>query len=394
MSSLQLPPSTVDLMDKKRRAFLWSGDKTGHSSLASCLVVWINVCYPKDLGGLGIRDLGVENICLLLKLLHRLHCPQSSAWAQWVHNRASITTLSGDLHGDHWQTLKALLPLYQAITSVVIGDGNNCSFWNDVWIGDECLADKFPALFSHCHNKLATVCEIKTSGLQSTLVPRLSLLADQQLQSVQELLDQTSLSMAPDKRTSVFLRPDYSLDSGALYKMIKARGQGTDPRAIFSWKSLAPPRVKLFMWLLLQRRIQCRSVLFRKHIVDSTTCEICNASEESPEHIIHGCPLGKEVWTKLNLQSMIPLDMCELHTISNSPSAPIPEFSTFIALICWHIWKARNAKVFRNESQSVDRVLLDCKAAAELWQFRFPRAKRQSVTHWCTILQMARQGQG
>jgi hypothetical protein len=176
--------------------------------------------------------------------------------------------------------------------------------------------------------------------------------------------------------------------------MIKARGQGTDPRASFIWKSLAPPRVKLFMWLLLQQRIQCRSVLFRKHIVDSTTCEICNASEESPEHIILGCPLGKEVWTKLNLQSMIPLDMCQLHTISNSPSAPIPEFSTFIALICWHIWKARHAKVFRNESHSVDRVLLDCKDVAELWQFRFSRAKRQSVTHWCTILQMSRQGQG
>jgi hypothetical protein len=77
---------------------------------------------------------------------------------------------------------------------------------------------------------------------------------------------------------------------------------------------------------------------------------------------------------------MIPLDMRQLHTISNSPSAPIPGFSTFIALICWHIWKAGNAKVFRNDSHSVDRVLLDCKDAAELWQFRFPRAKRQLLT--------------
>jgi len=78
----------------------------------------------------------------------------------------------------------------------------------------------------------------------------------------------------------------------------------------------------------------------------------------------------------------------------NTASTAIPELPTFIALVCWQIWKARNAKVFRNEDHSVDRVLLDCKAAAELWQFRIPRAKRQSVTHWCTIVQMARQGQG
>ena len=101
MSSLQLAPSAIEQMDKKRRAFLWSGDKSGHSSPSSCLITWFKVCSPKDFGGLGIRDLGIHNICLLLKLLHRLHRPQSSAWAIWVRGRANITTLQGDLHGDH-----------------------------------------------------------------------------------------------------------------------------------------------------------------------------------------------------------------------------------------------------------------------------------------------------
>jgi len=211
-------------MDKKRRAFLWSGDKTGHSSPSSCLIAWFKVCFPKELGGLGIRDLGIQNICLLLKLLHRLHCPQSSAWAHWVQGRANITTLQGDLHGDHWQTLRTLLPLYQAITTVEIGDGSTCSLWNDVWAGDECLADKFPALFSHCNIKTQTVQDAKTSGIRSTLVPRLSTMADQELQLAQRLIDQTSLSSAPDKRTSDFLKPDNNIDTGAIYKMLKARG--------------------------------------------------------------------------------------------------------------------------------------------------------------------------
>jgi len=81
MSSVQLPPAVIHQMDKKRRAFLWSGDVTGHSSASACLVAWLNVCKPKEQGGLGIKDLGVQNICLLLKLVHKLHCPTSSAWA-------------------------------------------------------------------------------------------------------------------------------------------------------------------------------------------------------------------------------------------------------------------------------------------------------------------------
>jgi exonuclease III len=310
MSSLQLPPSAIEQMDKKRRAFLWSGDKSGHSTPASCLVAWFNICFPKELGGLGIRDLGVQNICLLLKLLH---CPQSSAWAQWVQGRATITTLQGDLHGDHWQTLRTLLPLYHAITTVEIGDGGSCSLWNDVWAGEECLADKYPAIYSHCNIKVQTVREAKLSGIQHTLVPRLSAIAVQEMHLVQQLIDRTSLSQAPDKRISDFINPDNSLDTSALYKMIKARGQPSDPRAIFIWKSLAPPRVKLFMWLLLQKRIQCRAVLLKKHIVDSAICLTCNATDETPEHIIHGCSVGREVWTRLNLQSMISMDMGQLH---------------------------------------------------------------------------------
>jgi len=122
------------------------------------------------------------------------------------------------------------------------------------------------------------------------------------------------------------------------------------------------------MWLLTQRRIKCRTVLVKKHIVDSATCEIRNASEESPDPIIHGCTIAREVWQYLGLQSIISMDIRQLHTVSNCPTAPIHEFPSFIALICWQIWKARNARIFSNEAHSVDRVLRDCKSAAELWQ--------------------------
>jgi hypothetical protein len=130
MSSLPIPPGVIKQVDARRRLFMWGG--TQGSTHAQCLVAWTNVCTTKDLGGLGTKDLGAQNICLLLKLIHRLHSAESSAWAHWVRQRASLSNLQGDLHGHHWEILRSLLPLYQAITSVAIGNGNNTSFWYDV----------------------------------------------------------------------------------------------------------------------------------------------------------------------------------------------------------------------------------------------------------------------
>ncbi|RLM80179.1 retrotransposon protein, putative, unclassified [Panicum miliaceum] len=45
MAALLLPQGTLDALDQRRRAFIWSGaDKT---TGAQCLIAWPNVCLPK-----------------------------------------------------------------------------------------------------------------------------------------------------------------------------------------------------------------------------------------------------------------------------------------------------------------------------------------------------------
>jgi hypothetical protein len=72
--------------------------------------------------------------------------------------------------------------------------------------------------------------------------------------------------------------------------------------------------------------------------------------------------------------------------------APREEFSAFITLACWHLWKARNAAVFRNET--LTQVFAACKATAEQWHYRFSKKKKHIADTWCQIFEMARQGQG
>jgi hypothetical protein len=95
MAALMLPPSVIKALDALRRSFLW--DAGERASGAKCLVAWDKVCRSKGEGGLGVRALAVQNACLLVKLLHRLHACPDSPWAAWKW--AEI----GDRSVDRWR---------------------------------------------------------------------------------------------------------------------------------------------------------------------------------------------------------------------------------------------------------------------------------------------------
>jgi hypothetical protein len=89
-----------------------------------------------------------------------------------------------------------------------------------------------------------------------------------------------------DTRQSPFIYDQGKLDTSAIYKLLKARGQNSDPTSEFIWRNASPPRVQLFMWLAVKGRIQCRFNLFRKHIVDNPSCMIYGSLEETTEHLL------------------------------------------------------------------------------------------------------------
>lgn len=125
------------------------------------------------------------------------------------------------------------------------------------------------------------------------------------------------------------------LESGAIYQLLKARGQPSDDRGTFVRCDAAPPHVQMFMWLLLRGRIQCRMVLHRKHVLPDAISEICKEDDESPEHIISGCPIGKQFWEKLGLTSMVGADVRNIHRTIPERGIPKEEFAAFVALSCW-----------------------------------------------------------
>jgi hypothetical protein len=57
MAALEIPQGIIDQVDRKRRSFLWSD--TGTHSGSKNMVAWQHVCDTKDMGSLGLKDLGI-----------------------------------------------------------------------------------------------------------------------------------------------------------------------------------------------------------------------------------------------------------------------------------------------------------------------------------------------
>ncbi|XP_066324143.1 uncharacterized protein [Miscanthus floridulus] len=200
--------------------------------------------------------------------------------------------------GAHWSALRDLLPAYQRITTVSIGDGRNTSFWDDTWLLDRPLAEKMPALHSHYAGRATSVRDVVTTGLRNLLQHRLTVQVATGLDHLEELLQEVSLDETPDQRSSFFEDEGHRLLSRAIYRT-STRGDHVCPSYKFAWANFAPPRVKFFGWLLTQNIIQCRSSLVRNHIVDDACCEMCGLEDETADHIVSGCNFVRTFWNRI-----------------------------------------------------------------------------------------------
>ncbi|GJN07696.1 hypothetical protein PR202_ga25548 [Eleusine coracana subsp. coracana] len=344
-------------MDAIRRSFFWSGERK--TTGASCLVSWDKVTRPREHGGLGVRDLKVQNDCLLLKLIHRLHTATDSSWATWVREHADISSMEGDIAGTHWAKLQPLLPLYQAITTVKIGNGTTTSFWHDAWLDIGRLADAFPALASHAISTKASVATVLAAGVRSQLIPRLSRAATLELFAVDDfavddLISGTDLSDQRDIRCSELLKPDGTLSTAALYKLVK-----------FVWHNRAPPKVQFFAWLVVQDRIQCKKHLMTKNIIDNNACDLCATGIEDTHHVLFGCSFARNFWDAVGAD-LSAASTTTPWTIEWPASVPAKHRDCLTLLCFWQLWKHRNGVIFRAEVPSLQRLFALCREEANL----------------------------
>lgn len=117
MLAVSIPKTVIKAIDRRRRAFFWTGEDVRHGS--KCLVAWDNVRASKMDGGLGVKDLELQNRCLLMKFINKLFSGESVAWKDWLlRDAASFDTPSSGSHSYLWKIINDELNTYCSITTI------------------------------------------------------------------------------------------------------------------------------------------------------------------------------------------------------------------------------------------------------------------------------------
>ncbi|GJR84402.1 RNA-directed DNA polymerase, eukaryota, reverse transcriptase zinc-binding domain protein [Tanacetum coccineum] len=77
-----LPVGVIKDINKLLKNFLWN---QSDGSRGKAKVAWKSVCKSKQLGGLGLKDLGVWNKEMIVKHLWNIFTDKESLWVKWIH---------------------------------------------------------------------------------------------------------------------------------------------------------------------------------------------------------------------------------------------------------------------------------------------------------------------
>jgi hypothetical protein len=140
LSFYEVPKEILHKLDFYRSTFFWQGDD--HKKKYR-LVKWGVICRPKDQGRLGVRNLEIQNKCLLSKWLFSL-INTEGAWVQLIRNKylgtktiTQVTRNPGD--SQFWSGLMRVKDDFLNMGRFQLEDGKQIRFWEDTWLGDSAL---------------------------------------------------------------------------------------------------------------------------------------------------------------------------------------------------------------------------------------------------------------
>jgi len=139
MSSIILPASTLESLDKVSRTFLWGGT-TDKRKLH--LLAWKKICKPKEEGGFGVRGSRDMNKALVAKVGWRLLGDDKSLWARVLRSKYKVGEVQNHswlAPKSHWSsTWRSISTGLRAVVTCglgwVPGDGRSINFWLDKWL--------------------------------------------------------------------------------------------------------------------------------------------------------------------------------------------------------------------------------------------------------------------
>jgi len=153
----------------------------------------------------------------------------------------------------------------------------------------------------------------------------------------------------------------FSVKFAYLNMCIQYNGISNDVFSLL-WEAKAMPKTLFTAWRILLGRLSTFDNLIRRGlIVTSSLCVLCNATEESSQHLFMECVYTQRVWS-LGLRWIAILSV--QHNIVHFESFQLPHFTAkqnqvwkgIWVTIVWCIWDQRNLDVFKQGVVDADEI--------------------------------------
>jgi hypothetical protein len=390
MSFFRIPKGVLSRLNYYRSRFYWQCDE--HKKKYR-LAKWSILCKPKSLGGLGIIDLDTQNKCLLSKWMFKLF-NEEGKWQELLRNkylRNRTLTQAERRKGDSqfWSGLMEIKDEFLAKGRLVVGDGNRFRFWEDWWIGNEPLMNKFPSLYDIVRKKNVTVAKVmSTVPLGASF--RRGLSGENRARWFE--LVSAVLGVQLHMRVDSFV---WSLGKTFTVKsmynsLMGASGIPVDCR---TWKLRVPLKIKIFLWYLKQGVILTKDNLAKRQWKGCTKCCFCE-NEESIQHLFFECPMARLMWFAISMSFGFRQPTNVSHIFGPWISGFPPEFRNQVligvAAMCWALWLCRNDVVFqRSKPNSCLQVIFRGAYWIRSWAILSKEEKREELLTGCRRLETA-----
>ena len=175
-----------------------------------------------------------------------------------------------------------------------VNNGRNTLFWEDTWILPIPLKMAFPTLYSYSRRKMKAVFRIHIEGVWSLDLGRP--LDDEEFlewSQLMEILDKVCLNPL-NNLVSWTYEKSGQYTTKSMYRLLTFRGV-VNKRMLHLWQSKLPLKLKIFMWLASQDRLQSGMALKQKNWKGDGRCSLCGVPE-NVDHIFFRCKMARFTW--------------------------------------------------------------------------------------------------
>ena len=308
MSLFKIPCGVIGRLEKLLKGFLWEGVEEGKKNH---LVKWEVVIKSKEEGGLGVGNLRKRNEALLAKWLWRFPKESNSLWHKVIRSKYGLQDNGWDANPSMrvssrspWKDISYGLQSFQECCKFEVGNGERVRFWEDGWLEGGPLKEQYPRLFllSRIHNQsISSFVDSSLHSLSWNFDFRRNL-NELEIEEAARLLQKVEnvrliQSRADNRRWKLDLSGLFTCKSYSSFLSNNGTVQHFPPFSHI-WKSKAPPKVKVLVWLVATGKVNtCDQVQRRMPFICISPhwCSLC----KSVNHIFLHCSYSIQLWWKL-----------------------------------------------------------------------------------------------